>query len=984
MPRLLHDRYVLYDDIHGCDLATGDEVRLDALPKDGPSDNPPALVELLNNGRDGSPRWVAYDVRNRAQAAVVARRLAGAARDRGFVPILVSLYERFRDALAADLDERTLLLIGGAAGSSPRLRAYASQTVEPDLTVDTVERSNMCWGGQGGKELAAARAALVDAAARAPRPHVLLTFRTTAAIESGCTVREARVAYGPQPLRQSAGTAVPSAEVVRHVERAARAAEFQRAGRHAAAERLLRDVAGTLSRREAWSAAARVLIALARLLLERGRASAADKVLSDAVRFAESDEDEGLALDARIWQALARSDAGRLTEAESICRAVLLATSLSPMRHMWARAVLARVLCWQERTDEALRCQPASSGDPPFDGDLVVAASIRATSVRVLLACGDVFQAGLHARALMDGVSDAADPLVRVVATTSHLRVLAAAGDLHLAEHAFESVRTTVRQCHAPWRAVRARLIWLDALRRAGRTREAQRQLDRLMRLGRIAPALLRRAIERRLAAGGQPSDRVHVTNGFAGATSAGAALVHLAHEDEHDREALQRVLDRASRELNPSRIELVSADAGPPSVLVSVGAGLPTHIGQRVLEAGIVLESDVGHGAREIGTPVRLGVRLLGALVCRWPLDREPPPQATNLLALVSAIVAPRVEALIAGVREASIATTAVPELIGVSAAMSEVRRAIGRAARAPFSVMIEGESGAGKELAARAIHHLSARRERRFCDVNCAALPDDLLESELFGHAKGAFTGAVADKAGLFEEADGGTLFLDEVPDLSPRAQAKLLRAVQQQDVRRIGETFTRKVDVRLIAAANRDMRAEAAAKRFRADLLFRLDVIHLRLPPLRERPEDIPLLAQHYWRIAAERVGSRASLTHAVLTELSRYPWPGNVRELQNVLAALAVAAPARGRVSASLLPPAISRAAVVTTVRLADARTQFERRCVEVALARAGGSRTRAAAELGLTRQGLLKTMARLGIDASNVRDADASGSGSDVV
>jgi len=982
MPRLLHDRYVLYDDIHGCDLATGDEVRLDALPKDGPGDNPPALVELLNNGRDGSPRWVAYDVRNRAQAAVVARRVAGAARDRGFVPILVSLYERFRDALAADLDERTLLLIGGAAGS-PRLRAYAAQTVEPDLTVGTVERSNLCWGGQAGKELAAARAALVDAAARAPRPHVLLTFRTTAAVESGCTVREARAAYGPQPLRQSAGTAAPSAEIVRHIERAARAAEFQRAGRHAAAERLLRDVAGTLSRREAWSPAARVLIALARLLLERGRASAADKILSDAVRFAESDEDEGLALDARIWQALARSDAGRLTDAESICRAVLLATSLSPMRQMWARAVLARVLCWQERPDEALRCQPASSGDPPFDGDLVVAASIRATSVRVMLACGDVFEAGLHARALMDGVSDAADPLARVVATTSHLRVLAAAGDLHLAEHAFESVRTAARQCHAPWRAVRARLIWLDAVRRAGRTREAQRQLDRLMRLGRIAPALLRRAIERRLAAGAQSSDRVQVTNGF-GATSAGAALVHLAHEDEHDREALQRVLDRASRELNSSRIELMSADAGPPSVLVSVGAGLPTQVGQRVLEAGIVLESDVGHGARETGIPVRLGARLLGALVCRWPLDREPPPQAANLLALVSAVVAPRVEALIAGIREASIATTAVPELIGVSAAMSEVRRAIGRAARAPFSVMIEGESGAGKELAARAIHHLSARRERRFCDVNCAALPDDLLESELFGHAKGAFTGAVADKAGLFEEADGGTLFLDEVPDLSPRAQAKLLRAVQQQDVRRIGETFTRKVDVRLIAAANRDMRAEAAAKRFRADLLFRLDVIHLRLPPLRERPEDIPLLAQHYWRMAADRVGSRATLTHAVLTELSRYPWPGNVRELQNVMAALAVAAPARGRVSASLLPPAITRAAVVTTVRLADARMQFERRCVEVALARAGGSRTRAAAELGLTRQGLLKTMARLGIDASNVRDADASGSGSDVV
>jgi DNA-binding NtrC family response regulator len=340
--------------------------------------------------------------------------------------------------------------------------------------------------------------------------------------------------------------------------------------------------------------------------------------------------------------------------------------------------------------------------------------------------------------------------------------------------------------------------------------------------------------------------------------------------------------------------------------------------------------------------------------------------------------VIAPRVDAFVGGIREASNASTSVPELIGVSAAISEVRRAIARAARAPFSVMIEGESGVGKELAARAIHHLGPRRERRFCDVNCAALPEELLESELFGHAKGAFTGAITDKAGLFEDADGGTLFLDEIPDLSPRGQAKLLRVVQQQEVRRIGETFSRKVDVRLVAAANRDMRAEAAAKRFRTDLLFRLDVIHLRIPPLRERPEDVPILARHYWRLAAERVGSRATLTHAVFAALARYPWPGNVRELQNVMAALAVAAPARVRVPASVLPAAISGAAIVSTAKLAEARMQFERRCVEVALARANGSRTRAAAELGLTRQGLLKTMARLGIDPSPSEAAGASG------
>jgi len=328
--------------------------------------------------------------------------------------------------------------------------------------------------------------------------------------------------------------------------------------------------------------------------------------------------------------------------------------------------------------------------------------------------------------------------------------------------------------------------------------------------------------------------------------------------------------------------------------------------------------------------------------------------------------VAAPRVEALLASAREQVAASTSVPELVGTSAAIAAVRRAIERAAHAPFAVLIEGESGVGKELVARAVHQLSPRRQRRFCDVNCAALPDDLLESELFGHARGAFTGAVSERAGLFEVADGGTLFLDELPDLSPRAQAKLLRVLQQQEVRRVGETFTRPIDVRIVTAANRDMKGEVRDGRFRQDLLYRLDVIRLAIAPLRDRPEDVPVLAQHFWASAAARVGSKARLTHGVLAELSRYHWPGNVRELQNVMASLAVASPARGRVSSTLLPPAITGGTAVTAVRLADARAQFERRCIEVALARAGGNRTRAAAGLGLSRQGLLKTMARLGI------------------
>jgi two-component system response regulator HydG len=287
-------------------------------------------------------------------------------------------------------------------------------------------------------------------------------------------------------------------------------------------------------------------------------------------------------------------------------------------------------------------------------------------------------------------------------------------------------------------------------------------------------------------------------------------------------------------------------------------------------------------------------------------------------------------------------------------------------RAASAPFAVLIEGESGVGKELVARAIHCLSPRRERRFCDLNCAALPDELLESELFGHARGAFTGAITERAGLVEDADGGTLFLDEVADLSPRAQAKLLRVLQQQEVRRVGESFSRKVDVRIVSAVNRDMRAEAAAGRFRQDLLYRLDVIRVRVPPLRERPEDIPSLAHHFWKMVASRVGTRASLARGTITALSRYSWPGNVRELQNVMSALAVAAPAQGQVRPALLPQVISGAPAAGATTLADARAQFERRFIEIALARAAGKRARAARELGLSRQGLLKMLVRLGL------------------
>jgi two-component system response regulator HupR/HoxA len=252
---------------------------------------------------------------------------------------------------------------------------------------------------------------------------------------------------------------------------------------------------------------------------------------------------------------------------------------------------------------------------------------------------------------------------------------------------------------------------------------------------------------------------------------------------------------------------------------------------------------------------------------------------------------------------------------------------------------------------------------------------MPDELIEAEMFGHARGAFTGAVAERIGLFEEADHGTLLLDEVGDLSPRAQAKLLRVVQEEEIRRVGENCARRVDVRLVAATNRPLEGEVRASRFRRDLLYRLDVIRIRVPPLRDRVEDIAPLALHYWGVAAARAGSRAALSSAALAALARYDWPGNIRELQNVLAALVVGTPRRGSVGPSALPAVIARSSDTAGYRkLDEARRLFEQRFVRAALARAGGHRGRAAQELGLSRQGLAKLIARLGVDGA---DATAS-------
>jgi formate hydrogenlyase transcriptional activator len=307
--------------------------------------------------------------------------------------------------------------------------------------------------------------------------------------------------------------------------------------------------------------------------------------------------------------------------------------------------------------------------------------------------------------------------------------------------------------------------------------------------------------------------------------------------------------------------------------------------------------------------------------------------------------------------------------EVVGESAALRRVLKQVETVAPTGSTVLIRGETGTGKELIARALHELSPRKGRTFVKLNCAAIPTGLLESELFGHEKGAFTGAVSQKVGRFELADRGTLFLDEVGDIPPELQPKLLRVLQEQEFERLGGTKTIKVEVRLVAATHRDLAKMVADGRFREDLYYRLNVFPVVLPPLRERPDDIPRLVRYFTQQFARRMGRRIeTIPSAVMESLVRYPWPGNVRELQNVIERAVILSPGPSlRVPPGELPPAATPAPVPTAaaVTLADA----EREHILGALREAGGvlgGPDGAAARLGMKRSTLYKKMKKLGI------------------
>jgi DNA-binding NtrC family response regulator len=312
---------------------------------------------------------------------------------------------------------------------------------------------------------------------------------------------------------------------------------------------------------------------------------------------------------------------------------------------------------------------------------------------------------------------------------------------------------------------------------------------------------------------------------------------------------------------------------------------------------------------------------------------------------------------------------------ILGRSEPMQEVFRAIRRIARSPVTVLVQGESGTGKELAARAIHELGPRADKPFVPVNCAGIPEGLLESELFGHERGAFTDAVERRIGKFEAASGGTLFLDEIGELAAPLQAKLLRALQERRIERVGGREPIDVDVRVVAATNRDLEREVAEGRFRADLFYRIHVVPLVMPPLRERREDVRPLAEHFLERARADAGrGPARIAPAALAALERYPWPGNVRELGNAIEhAVAFAEGEELRVDD--LPPAVVRTGRVEELRDAvrsgelgfeEAAADFERELLIEALERFGWNQTQAAGHLRVTRRALKLKMDRLGL------------------
>ncbi len=750
----------------------------------------------------------------------------------------------------------------------------------------------------------------------------------------------------------------PVAAGIARLERAVAAAlAIAARGRHARAARVLRRCAEALAARGCQPAASVAACALGDLYLNRGHP---DKALTAFEQARQWSLDSTVTTRALIGTARALTDQGRLLDAEAAFRTAALADRRDETRRDAQRG-LAFVLCLRGRFDAA---EEALGPDGP------------ALLSVILRLRGDVTGAAVTAERAVREVSET-DPVELCEAHLAAAHLHAALGQVDEARRHARTAADAARRSRVPALRLRAAADGVACGVPAGGAAR-RRLLSAARRLPPLAAARVRAALRPdgsdaielsrfvemsgAVALGPEPHGTVDLIHRF-------QALLDAIHDSPDEGAALHMIaadllaaVEGCSVVIRSGRLGKQAATAGRPWPAEEA-------LTQPVLEGGCGLFRD--GLTPEAAEPVRAAGSVIGSIAVRWVPGAKPPAlRAKDLLRVAAAAAAPMLKGLCAAPAADADRTERYPDdLLGRGAAADRVREAIRRAALAPYPVLIEGESGSGKELVARAIHARGPRRARRFCAVNCAALTDDLLEAELFGHAKGAFTGAASERLGLFEEADQGTLFLDEAGELTPRAQAKLLRALQEGEIRRVGENMPRKVDARVVAATNRSLEEDVRAGRFRADLRFRLDVIRIPIPPLRERPDEVPWLVERLWSEAAARVGTRATLDDEVIAALARYDWPGNVRELQNVVASLAVHGPRRGRVPASLLPAQIAGATTLhRPLAFDEARLEFERRFIRAALARARGRKSTAAAQLGVSRQGLAKILKRLGIES----------------
>jgi len=939
-----------------------------------------ALAELFQAVDDRRGSIAALWGRDGSQLAMAVLLLSRLARIQGFVPVSAHALVRYR----CELKGRSVFLIDDGALLLPHVRL----TLESPLAHVCVALGPDERPGIHGVHVGSVPARWKRRDRHLARSALRVAEQPASYGESddfGTRISDCGLASDAQKSTRRPRPCVGDGELATLRQRLEASSALLATGRHAPGLRLLRQTVGALARREAWAAATDGSLRLAAELMNRGCPKAALRALGEGAGYADRAGDARALLDVARLTGESWIDAARLDEAERVLSAALTGarSAADRSREMVLTTSLARCLFWRAEFTAAASCLMPNVGRPVSDEHAIRRLRVAAAIAAARAQPGTAIAALDEARAL---VRDRSELAADVEDTNAFVKLVI--GDYDGVDRHVAACLSAARKTCYPIRAFSARLLQAEADRR--RSRALPHGLARtLRRLASAAPPVLKArwdllsalgstvdaesAVSRQITQSGLKAlslfsaTVVHTAGGlFDPVVRDVVSILEVCQHAEDATGLLREVCARVRQRLRAAGVALFAALGKDTTVIAADGIGIRPDVAQRAL--GIMATIAPARVAERIEAAalVAYGGRTIGVLCARWTIGTTEDLSRAGAVLSMAAVAAGPIVAAHQAQAPKPVARPAI-ELLGITPRMDALRRDIERAAAAPYPILIEGESGSGKELVARAIHRAGPRRDRPFAALNCAALPDDLVEAELFGHSRGAFTSAVADRPGVFEEAHGGVLFLDEAGELSLRAQAKLLRVIQEGELRRIGENLARRVDVRIVAATNRDLAREVEAGRFRVDLLYRLDVVRIVVPALRDHAEDIAVLVDHFWTEATRKVGSRATLAASACAALVSYSWPGNVRELQNVLAALAVRSPKRGVVPPSALPTHITAVHNTEAFRLLPARRAFEEAFVRAALVRTGGHRGHAAEELGVSRQGLTKLIARLDIE-----------------